>query len=67
MSQENSEDLRAQAAQLRSLAAGNEPPELIRSLNEMADRYDRRASALEKEVPEARPKPSARRLSIRTA
>jgi hypothetical protein len=67
MSQENSEDLRAQAAQLRSMATGNEPPELIRSLNEMADRYDRRASALEKKATEERPAPSARRLSIRSA
>jgi hypothetical protein len=45
MSHINSEELRAQAAQLRSMASGDAAADLKLALMEMADRYERRAKA----------------------
>ncbi|WP_346246809.1 hypothetical protein [Sphingomonas rustica] len=45
MSYINSEELLAQAAQLRSMASGDAAADLKLALTEMADRYERRGRA----------------------
>ncbi|WP_346247022.1 hypothetical protein [Sphingomonas rustica] len=49
MSYVNSSELRAQAAQLRSMASDDAPPDLKLDLIEMAERYEQRARAVDGE------------------